>query len=89
MERNVIRVMEFGKEPVEIDVRKLTDDFSGHGGGDGRMIADYLDLLEGRGMNPSLTTIARSVESHYVALAAEESRTHGGQVVVIDEFAKA
>ena len=89
MERNIIRVMEFGKEPVEIDVRKLTDDFSGHGGGDGRMIADYLDLLEGRGMNPSLTTIARSVESHYVALAAEESRTHGGQVVVIDEFAKA
>ena len=89
MERNIIRVMEFGKEPVGIDVRKLTDDFSGHGGGDGRMIADYLDLLEGKGMNPSLTTIARSVESHYVALAAEESRTHGGQVVVIDEFAKA
>ena len=89
MERNIIRVMEFGKEPVEIDVRKLTDDFSGHGGGDGRMIADYLDLLEGKGMNPSLTTIARSVESHYVALAAEESRTHGGQVIVIDEFAKA
>ena len=88
MERNMIRVMEFGKEPVEIDVHKLTDDFSGHGGGDGRMIADYLDLLEGRGMNPSLTTIARSVESHYVALAAEESRTHGGQEVVIDEFAK-
>lgn len=89
MEKNVIRVMEFGKEPVEIDVRKLTDDFSGHGGGDGRMIADYLDLLEGGGMSPALTTIARSVESHYVALAAEESRTHGGQVVVIDEFAKA
>lgn len=89
MEKNIIRVMEFGKEPVEIDVRKLTDDFSGHGGGDGRMIADYLDLLEGKPMNLSLTTIARSVESHYVALAAEESRTHGGQVVVIDEFAKA
>lgn len=89
MERNIIRVMEFGKEPVEIDVRTLTDDFSGHGGGDVRMIADYLDLLEGWGMNPSLTTISRSVESHYVALAAEESRTHGGQVVVIDEFAKA
>ena len=89
MEKNIIRVMEFGKEPVEIDVRKLTDDFSGHGGGDGRMIADYLDLLENRGMNPSLTTIARSVESHYVALAAEESRTHGGQVVVLDDFANA
>ena len=88
MERNIIRVMEFGKAPVEIDVRKLTDDFSGHGGGDGRMVADFLDLLEGKPMSPALTTIARSVESHYVALAAEESRMHGGQVVVLDEFAK-
>ncbi|MGN1370018.1 MAG: Gfo/Idh/MocA family protein [Aristaeellaceae bacterium] len=88
MERNIIRVMEFGKVPVEIDVRKLTDDFSGHGGGDGRMVADLLDLLEGKPMSPALTTIARSVESHYVALAAEESRTHGGQVVVLDEFAR-
>lgn len=88
MERNIIRVMEFGKVPVEIDVRKLTDDFSGHGGGDGRMITDLLDLLDGKPMSPALTTISRSVESHYVALAAEESRTHGGQVVVVDEFAK-
>lgn len=88
MERNTIRVMEFGKAPVEIDVRQLTDDFSGHGGGDARMIADLLDLLEGKPMSPALTTISRSVESHYVALAAEESRTHGGQVVVLDEFVK-
>lgn len=88
MERNIIRVMEFGKAPVEIDVRKLTDDFSGHGGGDGRMIADLLDLLDGKPMSPALTTISRSVESHYVALAAEESRTHGGQVIMVDEFAK-
>ena len=88
MERNVIRVMEFGQEPVEIDVRTLTSDFSGHGGGDARMITDFLDLLEGKPMSGALTTIARSVESHYVALAAEESRTHGGQVVLVDEFAK-
>ena len=89
MERNIIRVMPFGGEAEEIDVRKLTSDFSGHGGGDGRMVADYLDLLEGKPMNPALTTIARSVESHYVALAAEQSRLQGGQVVVLDEFAKA
>lgn len=88
MERNTIRVMPFGGEAEEIDVRKLTSDFSGHGGGDARMVADFLDLLEGKPMNPSLTTISRSVESHYVALAAEESRLHGGQVVAIDEFAR-
>ena len=83
MERNVIRVMEFGKEPVEIDVRKLTTDFSGHGGGDARMIGDLLDLLEGKPMPSGMTTIARSVESHMVCLAAEESRLNGGQVVVL------
>ena len=66
---------------------KLTTDFSGHGGGDVRMVADLLDLLEGKPMSPALTTIARSVESHYVALAAEESRVHGGQVIDVADFA--
>ena len=89
MERNTIRLMEFGKEPEEIDVRKLTSDFSGHGGGDVRMVADFLDLLSGKPMPSALTTIARSVESHYVALAAEESRLKGGQLILMDDFAKA
>ncbi len=89
MECNIIRVMPFGGETREIDVRELTDDFSGHSGGDGRMIADYLDLLEGGELSPALTTIANSVESHYVALAAEESRKNNGQMIVMDEFAKA
>ena len=92
MERNVIRVQRFGQVGAlaaeEIDVTKLTSDFSGHGGGDARMVADFLDLLEGREMSPALTTIARSVESHYAALAAERSRLQGGQVVVVDEFVK-
>ncbi len=86
MENDIIRVMEFGREPAEIDVRRLTDDFSGHGGGDGRMIAEYLDVLEGKPMSPSMTTIARSVESHYVALAAEASRLKGGETIRLDEF---
>ena len=88
MERNIIRFRPFGKPAEEIAVRKLTADFSGHGGGDVRMVADYLDLLEGKGMSAALTTISRSVESHVVALAAEESRLNGGQVIPMDEFAK-
>ena len=88
MESNIIRMRPFGGEEETIDVRKLTSDFSGHAGGDARMISDLLDLLEGKGMSPALTTIARSVESHYVALAAEESRLNGGQVVVMEEFVK-
>ena len=90
MEYNTIRVQEYGqvgaKPAEEIDVRKLTSDFSGHGGGDVRMVSDVLDLLEGRGMSEALTTISRSVESHYACLAAEESRLCGGRMIILDEF---
>ena len=87
MERNIIRFRPFGKPEEEIDVTKLTQDFSGHGGGDARMVSDLLDVLEGKPMPTAMTTIARSVESHIVALAAEESRVQGGQVIRLDEFA--
>ena len=40
METNMITVMPFVGEKQEIDVTKLTDDFSGHAGGDARMITD-------------------------------------------------
>ena len=86
MERNLIRVHSFGQAAEEIDVTKLTSDFSGHGGGDVRMVADFLDLLEGGGQSDALTTIARSVESHYAALAAEESRLRRGEVIALDAF---
>ena len=87
MEKDIITLMPFGGEAEEFDIRKMAIDLSGHGGGDIRMVEDYLDVLEGKPMPTAMTTIARSVESHYVALAAEESRLHGGQLVDIDEFA--
>ena len=89
MESNLIRLTEFGKEPVVIDVATLATDFSGHAGGDARMVADLIDLLDGGKVSPALTTIDRSVESHYVALAAEASRLGKGQSVVLEDFTKA
>ena len=88
MEKDIIQLMPFGGEMEEFDIRKIATDLSGHGGGDIKMVEDYLDVLEGKPMPSAMTTIARSVESHYVALAAEESRLNGGQLVMIDEFAK-
>ena len=88
MEKDIIQIMPFGGEMEEFDIRKIARDLSGHGGGDIKMVEDYLDVLEGKPMPSAMTTIARSVESHYVALAAEESRLNGGQLVLIDEFAK-
>ena len=88
MEKDIIQLMPFGGEMEEFDIRKIATDLSGHGGGDIKMVEDYLDVLEGKPLPSAMTTIARSVESHYVALAAEESRLNGGQLVLIDEFAK-
>lgn len=86
MEANTIRAMLFGGEETLIDVSALTNDFSGHGGGDARMVKDFLKLVSGeRPACAALSSISRSVESHLVALAAEKSRLAGGEVVRLEE----
>lgn len=76
--------------PVEnIDVASLAEDFTGHGGGDDRMVVEFLDIISGEKEESSyVTSLERSLESHYCALAAEYSRTHGGCPVKIAEFVK-
>ncbi|MBQ2461546.1 MAG: gfo/Idh/MocA family oxidoreductase, partial [Clostridia bacterium] len=84
MKANTIRVMRYGEEDEVIDVRKLADDFSGHAGGDAVLVREFIDLVRGEiEMTPTLTAIDRSVESHLVALAAEESRLDHGRPVRI------
>lgn len=83
-EENIIRVLPFVGEEEVIDVRKLTSDFSGHMGGDARMLEEYMDLLMGVSVgSESLTSVQSSLESHLVALAGEMSRQRGGEVIDI------
>lgn len=73
----------------EIDVFSLSDDFSGHGGGDMKMVEEFLDMVSGaREETPYVTSLEKSLESHYCALAAEASRLQGGKVIRLDEFRK-
>lgn len=89
MDENWIRVCEFGKEPEVIDVRTLATDFSGHGGGDFRMVEELLDdILQEKEPGCGLTSIDKSLESHYMALAAEDSRLNNGQSINMDEWKK-
>ena len=84
---NLIRVKRFGQGEQVIDVKAAARDLKGHGGGDSGIIADFLDmLLEGRAPTQRTTTLEHSMESHYLALAAEESRLRGGQVISIEAF---
>lgn len=87
MDENRITVTPFGGEAYTIDVSKLADDFSGHAGGDVRMIEDFLEWMETDTLpSARITTLSRSLESHYVAFAAERSRLNGGQSVEVNSL---
>lgn len=87
LSENTICVMPFGGEKTVIDVSKLAQDFSGHAGGDTRMVEEFLDLVSGRhGPTVRTTSLADSVESHFAALAAEKSRLAGGRSVHLSEI---
>ncbi|MDO5136488.1 MAG: Gfo/Idh/MocA family oxidoreductase [Eubacteriales bacterium] len=83
MHQNIIRVCEFGKEPETIDLGRMSNDSGGHGGGDRGLVLSVLDYLEGKTIKNTITTLETSIESHLVALAAEESRLHHGTPVEI------
>ncbi len=84
---NVIRAWKFGEEPIVIDVSTLSDDFSGHGGGDKRLVQDLLELVQNDvEVGSALTSIDKSVQSHYMALALEESRVNGGKPIDIADY---
>ena len=84
MDKNIIEIQPFGGERRVIDVSLLGRDLAGHGGGDTRMVEEYLSLLHG-GDEPSgrMTTLSASAESHYIAFAAERSRLSGGAAVEV------
>ena len=63
----------------------LTDDLEGHGGGDHRMIDELYEIMTGKN-SLIATSIDESIESHYMALAAEESRLNGGNLVLINKY---
>ena len=76
----------FGEDTVW-KLTDLTDDLEGHGGGDHRMIDELYDIMTGK--NPQVaTSIDESIESHYMALAAEESRLNGGALVELAKYRK-
>lgn len=87
MGANTIEIWEFGKDYELIDMKKLEMDLTGHGGGDSRLVESFLDLISDSGTSvPGISSLEVSVESHYIALAAEKSRLQGGQVVSMEEM---
>ena len=75
-----------GKSEIYENVSSESDGF-GHGGGDFGIIRDLVSLLEGEGgESSSMTDVHETLESHVMALAAEESRVRGGAPVDTADF---
>lgn len=85
LEENVVYVRRFGQPEEKIVLDPVSDEFAGHGGGDSRMM-EYLCRVISAGESEALTSVDASVESHVMALAAEESRLHHGASIDLKEF---
>lgn len=57
------------------------EEAEGHSGGDAGLIRAFVELMLGGEPGPGLTSLDASLESHFLALAAEESRLAGGAPV--------
>jgi len=88
MSTNIIEVHTFDGKHETIDIRKIADNLSGHGGGDVRMVEDFIDSLISGKCDGLLTSLDKSVESHFIAFAAEQSRLEGGKPVSMDSIRK-
>ena len=82
MGTNTITFTSFGGKQEVIDVKSLTTGLAGHGGGDARLVDDFAALIGGKNAK-ILTDISKSLMSHQMCYAAEESRKNGGKTILL------
>lgn len=87
VEENRITLQRFGHPAEVFELGVPASEYAGHGGGDWRMMEELCRIL--RTDDATVRTgIDVSVESHAIAMAAEESRLHNGCTVELDAFMK-
>jgi len=66
---------EFSEELVDLNVTgDMTGAHGGHGGGDARMVRDFVDYVRGEQPSLSTTSIEDSVVGHLIGFCADQSR---------------
>jgi len=79
MEKNEIEVIHFNGKVERISFEDMGGHV-GHGGGDMKLVKDFLNLVRADGKSQGLTSANHSVQSHLMAFAAEESRVQGRSI---------
>jgi len=87
MEKNEIEIIYFASGKVEKVSLEDMGGHVGHGGGDMGLIKDFLRLVREDGESQGLTSAEKSVQSHLMAFAAEQSRIEG-TVIDLASFAQ-
>lgn len=65
---------EYAEEVVDLNILgDMTGAFGGHGGGDLRLVADVLRVMQGEQPSISTTTLADSVNGHLVGFCADQA----------------
>ena len=86
MEENEIIVEDFAS--VNATKIKVKVPKGGHSGSDVSMMKDFVELVAGGGTAKSVSAASESIESHLMALAAEDSREHNGVVYEMKGYGK-
>ena len=79
-EKNLI-LRRFGEEEEIIPLSSLVSPCCTHGGGDVSILRALYDMLEGKKCES--TSLEESMESHFIGIAAEESRLSGGKLIKV------
>lgn len=67
-------------------IQELACDLSGHGGGESKMLRELAEAIRRGEYLDGMTSIERSMDSHFICLAAEDSRLNGGSAIVLQDW---
>jgi len=72
---------EYAEEVVDLSLASdMVGGFGGHGGGDLRLVADFLRVIRGEPPSLSTTTLQDSVAGHLIGLGADRSMEEGRMI---------
>ncbi|WP_072328866.1 MULTISPECIES: Gfo/Idh/MocA family protein [unclassified Paenibacillus] len=85
METDEIEIRRFGSGEQEKIKLVPPEGHVGHGGGDSRLVYDFVKAVKSQGEHSSATSVHASIQSHLMAFASERSRLEK-RMVRLDEF---
>ncbi len=86
-QRRTIEISIFGQKREVVHFDELSNDFSGHGGGDNEMMREFVEYLNSSSKEMT-SSINLSVDSHILAFASEYSRLNNSVCVDVKKFEK-